>query len=394
MLYPRKIYEKIKDGFLEEKKEFVVLTGARQVGKTSILVMLKEYLEEKGNSCYYFNLENPEYFESFKEHPFNIFEYIDEAKAKQYVFLDEIQYLPDPSNFLKLLYDEKGDKIKIIATGSSSFYIDNKFKDSLVGRKFLFEVFPLSWEEFLIFNERGDLVEKSSLKTKDYKDLEELWSAYITYGGYPKVSLAGDNDLKKIYLEEIGSSYIKKDIREAGVKNQAKYFNLMRILADQTGSLVNASELADSLDIAVKTVEEYLYVMSKSYHLSFIRPFYKNIRKELTKMPKVYFFDLGLRNFFLNNFEKIEKRNDKGAYLENIFFLYLLRAKGGADKINFWRTQDKKEVDFITDNEAYEIKFDSKKIRESGYQKFKESYPEKEFEIVSYEDCKKKFFEK
>jgi len=390
MLYPRQINKDIKK-YLEVGEEFIILNGARQTGKTSILVMLKEYLEEKGHNCHYFNLENPEYLGSFDQHPFNLFEYLEEKRSKQYVFLDEIQYLSDPANFLKLLYDEKREDIKIIATGSSSFYIDRKFKDSLAGRKFLFEVFPLNFREYLDFKGYSDLG-VGKLKTKDLRKLEELWSEYIVYGGYPKVALAEEADLKRIYLEEIGSSYIKKDIKEAGIGNEAKYFSLMKIMASQTGTLVNMSELADTLNLAVKTVEEYFYIMTKSYHVALIRPFFKNVRKELTKMPKAYFFDPGLRNFFRNDFTKIEKREDKGEYLENIFFLYLLEKDGSADRINFWRTQDQKEVDFITEDAAYEIKFDSKRSKPDKYKKFTDNYPEKKLEIITYDKCKEFFF--
>lgn len=391
MLYSRQITEKIKK-YLKAGEEFIILTGARQTGKTSILVMLKEYLEKKGNDCQYFNLENPEYLKAFNEHPFNLFEYLEEKKAKQYVFLDEVQYLSDPANFLKLLYDEKRKNIKIIATGSSSFYIDKKFKDSLAGRKFLFEVFPLNFQEYLNFKGEFDLAKKEKIKAKDLNRLEELWSEYITYGGYPKVALAEDVDLKRIYLEEIGSSYIKKDIKEAGIGNEAKYFSLMKIMSSQTGELVNMSELAKTLNLAVNTVEEYFYVMTKSYHIALIRPFFKNVRKELTKMPKAYFFDPGLRNFFRSDFKNIEKREDKGEYLENLFFLYLLKEEGEAYRINFWRTQDQKEVDFVTGDAAYEIKFDGKRFNPERYKKFTENYPDKKLEVITYDKCKEIFF--
>ena len=142
----------------------------------------------------------------------------------------------------------------------------------------------------------------------------------MIFGGYPKVALTKDESVKKIMLEEIGSSYIKKDVVDAGIKNTDKYFSLLRILARQTGELVNSQEIAKTLQMANKTIEEYLYVIKKSYQAAFIKPFYTNIRKELIKMPKVYFYDLGLRNFFLNDYQNMDKRTDKGAYLENIVF--------------------------------------------------------------------------
>lgn len=393
MLYSRKIFSKIQKVILRD--ECIILTGARQTGKTSLLILLKHFLEEQGKPCYYFNLENTDYLKALNAHPYNVFELIPESKTKQYVFIDEIQYLDNPTNFLKLLYDEKRSAIKIIASGSSSFYIDKKFKDSLVGRKFLFEIHSLDFDEFLSFSGLADiLAQKGKKLTAFYKEkLLRLWDVYARFGGYPKVVLAEDNEMKKIFLEEIGSSYIKKDITDAGIKGAEKYFALMKILAAQTGQLVNAQELANTLNVARKTIEEYLYVAEKSYHIGLIKPFYKNIRKELTKMPKVYFYDLGLRNYFMNNFDSIGKRQDKGAHLENIAFREFLGTVKSIDDIRFWRTQDKKEVDFIIGNEAFEVKSNLLKTDKKAYGAFKTVYPNITFRFLTENEILKKFYE-
>jgi len=158
-----------------------------------------------------------------------------------------------------------------------------------------------------------------------------------------------------VVLQDILSSYIKKDVRDAGIKNVDKYFALLKILASQTGKLVNSQELANTLNMAHKTVEEYLYVMKKSYQVAFIRPFYKNARKELTKMPKVYFLDNGYRNSLINSYEALTDRVDKGAALENSLFTEFVKL--GVSNINYWRTQDKIEVDFVVDERyAFEAK--------------------------------------
>ncbi|OGI29577.1 MAG: hypothetical protein A2288_03300 [Candidatus Moranbacteria bacterium RIFOXYA12_FULL_44_15] len=392
MLYKRDILEKIKKVIFRD--EFIILSGARQTGKTSVLLMLKDFLEEKGADCYYFNLENPQYLALFNEHPFGVLELIKEKKVKQYIFIDEIQYLDDPSRFLKLLYDEKREKIKVICSGSSSFYIDKKFRDSLAGRKFLFELFPLGFEEFLVFKKEEELLQKKKKKLTVYyqEKLANLWQEYVTYGGYPKVVLAQNEEMRRMELEEIGLSYIKKDIVDAGIRNQEKYFALLRMLAEQTGQLVNTQELAGALGVAHKTVEEYLYVIKKSYQAAFIRPFAKNFRKELVKMPKVYFYDMGLRNFFLGNFDPIHLRLDKGAMAENVFFRELLKEKKEVDKIKFWRTQDGQEVDFVSQKEAWEIKYNDKKKRASRYGRFGELYPEIKLAVVSFDDILEKFY--
>ena len=392
MLYPRDILIEIKK--VINRDEFIILTGARQTGKTSLLIILKNILEERGKNCYYFNLENIEYLKLLNKNPFNIFELIPDSKSKQNIFIDEIQYLDDPTNFLKLLYDEKKDKLKVIATGSSSFYIDRKFKDSLVGRKFLFEVRPLNFNEFLIFNEEEDLLKQRDKKlTLYYRErLLELWEKYIIYGGYPKIALEEKDDIKKILLEEIGASYTRKDVIDAGIKNTEKYFLLLKILAGQTGRLVNSQELANTLRTSHATIKEYLYVMRKSYQIAFITPFYRNLRKELTKMPKVYFYDSGLRNFYLNNYNSIEKRSDKGSYTENIVFKELLNNVKDVDRIKFWRTQDKKELDFVLPEQAYEVKYDLSRIKEKRYVEFRKEYPEIKFNYISYDSILKKFY--
>jgi len=394
MLYHRECLDKIKK--ILNRDEFVILTGARQVGKTSILIMLKDFLEKKGQNSYYFNLENIEYLKLLNKNPLNIFEMFPLGKTKQNILIDEIQYLENPTNFLKLLYDEKRKDIKIIASGSSSFYIDKKFRDSLAGRKFLFEVYPLNFNEFLNFNDEQDLLKQKTKKLTIYykQKLLNFWKQYLIYGSYPKIALEKDNDIKKILLEEIGTSYIKKDIRDAGIKNTDKYFSILKILADQTGQLVNSQELANTLNMSHSTVEEYLYVMKKSYQIVLIAPFYRNLRKELTKMPKIYFYDLGLRNFFLNNYNEIKIRTDKGNYTENIVFKEFMHIEQDVSKIKFWRTQDKKEIDFIVKNKAYEIKYERLKIKikNKGYGEFQKQYPEIPFEFLNCIDLLEKFY--
>jgi len=392
MLFNREIFNRIKK--VIERDEFIILVGARQTGKTSLLLLIKEFYEKKGVEASYFNLENPEYLKSFNDQPFNIFDLLPKRSTKQIVLIDEIQYLANPSNFLKLLYDERREKIKIIATGSSSFYIDRKFKDSLAGRKFIFNIYPLNFNEFLEFSGETEIAEEKTAKKLSayYKaKLGKLWEQYVIYGGYPKVALAKEENLKKILIEDIGSSYIKKDALEAGIKNTEKYYALIKILAGQTGQLMNSQELANTLNLAHKTVEEYLYIMARSYQLAFIRPFYKNLRKELTKMPKAYFYDLGLRNFFLNDYRALDKRLDKGAYLENLVFTEFLKRGDDLDSIKYWRTQDKKEVDFIVGREAYEIKYNAKR-KISDYKMFIKQYPEIKFSMISREDIIKKFY--
>jgi predicted AAA+ superfamily ATPase len=392
MLFKRDLLRKTSR--VLSRDEFIIITGARQTGKTSLLIMLKETLENQQKNTHYFNLENPDYLKLLNKHPYNIFELIPSRKGKQYIFIDEIQYLDNPSNFLKLLFDENRHALKIIASGSSAFYIDKKFKDSLAGRKFLFELFPLNFDEYIIFKKKDELLEQKNKKLSLYyrNKLLSLWEEYLIYGGYPKVVLAESRDMRKAILEEIGSSYIKKDASEAGVKNTDKYFNLLKILADQVGQLVNSQELANTLNVAHKTVEEYLGIMKKSYQIAMIKPFYKNLRKELTKMPKVFFYDLGLRNFFLGDFTSPHQRRDKGSFFENVVFREFLRETSAIDQIKFWRTQDQHEVDFVVKSNAFEVKSDPKKIRKGKYDRFKKQYPGIRLKFITPDTILDKFY--
>lgn len=203
----------------------------------------------------------------------------------------------------------------------------------------------------------------------------------MVFGGYPRVTLASWEDKRDI-LKEIAYSYIKKDIYEANIRQDEMFYKLFKILAAQTGNLVNASELANTLNLSKTAIDNYLYVMQKSFHLALIRPFFQNIRKEITKMPKVYFFDSGLRNFFTGNFDQFERRSDKGRLLENVVFRQLLE-KYDANEIKFWRTIDQKEIDFIAGDSAFEAKIDSGKFREKKYKLFLENYPEKKLSFIS-----------
>jgi len=373
-----------------ETDEVLLFTGARQAGKTTILKQIQLELEKQKKVCHFLNLEDPEYLDILNKNPKNLFKIIpiDPAK-KNYIFIDEIQYLDNPSNFLKYLYDEHRDKIKLLCSGSSSFYIDKKFKDSMVGRKRIFNVRTLSFREFLRFKK------EESLSVADFKKLtlsekEKIalhYGEYIVFGGYPRVVLSPREE-KKENLREIAYSYIKKDVYEASVRQEEIFFKLLKILAFQTGSLVNASELANTLGVSKTAIENYLYIMRKSFHISLISPFFGNTRKELTKMPKVYFCDLGLRNFFAGSFEPFLARKDKGALLENAVFRQLLE-NYDKDEIKFWRTISKHEVDFVAREEnAYEVKVNPEKFKERAYKAFFDNYPDINFAVVSF-DTKK-----
>ncbi|MDP2642388.1 MAG: ATP-binding protein [Candidatus Peregrinibacteria bacterium] len=370
-----------------ENPELLLFIGARQSGKTTILKQLQEVLNAENQITYFLNLEDPEFLGLLNESPKNLFKiFTFDLSRKTFVFIDEIQYLKNPTNFLKYIYDEYQGKIKLLVSGSSAFYLDQKFHDSLSGRKKIFPVRTLSFKEFLRFKNEEKLSQLnfSKLSLTEKEKVKYYYDEFLIYGGYPKVVLAPLQEKKEI-LNEIGYSYVKKDIFEAGVRQEETFYKFIKILAGGVGGLVNFSEISATLGATNATLERYFYILRKSFHISLVRPFYKNIRKELTKMPKVYFNDLGLRNFFIGNLNSPIIREDKGALMENAVFRQLIE-RYDESEIRFWRTTSGNEVDFIAgDKNAFEAKFNAKQFDRKKYMVFSENYPEIDLKTASYE---------
>ena len=392
----RKLFQKLSDHLAS--KEFTVIVGARQTGKTTLMNQLYSKLMAENELVYSLTFEDSLILETINKHPEKIFDFIPQPKDKRvYLLIDEVQYANNPSNFLKLLYDKYAPNLKIVATGSSAFYIDRKFKDSLAGRKQLFELYTLDFDEFINFKTGdGKLVQElqqikasNSYHSLFRKELEILFDEYLIYGGYPAVVLAQSHDDKIIKLRELVNTYIKRDIHESKIADELKFYNLLRILAGQTGELLNVHELANTLRLSVTAVDNYLYVLQKSFHINLLRPFYGNLRKELTKMPKVFFNDNGLRNMVLNYFEPIMVRLDKGSLIENYIYIRL-RQLFGADALRYWRTADGNEVDFVVStayNEGFAIesKFNISEFKVKKYKKFTENYPLLSLQCKAYQ---------
>ena len=368
-----------------QKKEFTIITGARQTGKSTLLRQLEAHCNELSIPSTFLNLENKDILSILNEQPLNLLNYLPDVKGRVIAFIDEIQYLDDPSNFLKLLYDEHVEKVKIVATGSSAFYIDDHFKDSLAGRKRVFQLLTCSFNEYLQLRDKNTLLQEyerilsnKEAKTTQLEYLRLEWQSYMLYGGYPAVITEPDSREKIEKLKEIRDSFVKRDILESGVENETAFYHLFMLLAEQSGSLMNVHELSATLRIKSDTVNNYLHILQKCFHLALVKPFFRNLRKELTKMPKVFLLDTGLRNCLLNNFQQIPDRMDKGELWEIVLFR-VLTDKYGWDAIYYWRTADGNEVDFvlpeIENPFAIEAKYDEALIKPSKYKKFAEAYP-------------------
>ncbi|MDP3643700.1 MAG: ATP-binding protein [Bacteroidota bacterium] len=378
-------------------KEFAIITGPRQCGKTSLLRLVEDHLHKSGETVVYLTMEDPAILKRLNEHPENLLSVLPQTDQKIYVFIDEIQYLNDPTNFLKYNFDLHWETIKIVCTGSSAFYIDQNFKDSLAGRKQIFKLFTLSFDEFLYFKTGDNSLKSEWLEMKKRPEylspkqakIRQLFDEYLTYGGYPEVVLASSVERKKSLLSELSQAFLRRDVLESNVRDEEKFFILTRLLAAQSGGLVNVNQLANTLQSSVTAVENYIHIFRKTFHIHLVRPFFSNITKELTKMPKVYFNDLGMRNILLKQFSDVESRFDKGELLENYVFIRL-RDTYSTDDIQYWRTADGNEVDFVVSTEfqkgfAIECKFDEKAFSRSKYKKFEDSYPNFPLSVKSYQ---------
>lgn len=370
-MFKRAILSKIN--IFLETNDILLFYGARQVGKTSLMKIIQsEYI--KGKS-YFFDLENPDYLDLLNKNPDLFIEYLKSYHAWQenekiVIFIDEIQYLENPTNFLKYLHDNYTN-IKLIVSGSSTLEIRWKLWDSLVWRLIKFDIYPLSFEEFFIFRDKDNL---ANLVWKEVKldiiqnELHFFYEEYLKFWWYPKVVLANDIQIKKEYLKQIYNTYIEKDIKDIWrIKEVEKFNKCIKLLANQAGNLLNVSEVSNTVWVTMKTVNEWLFLLENTFVIKLINPFSTNLRWELTKMPKIFFVDNGIRNFIDNDFELT------GNSFENSFFNYLNNSYKH-EKINFYRTQDKKEIDFIIDGLPYELKlsYNGKSITALNY--FKEKY--------------------
>lgn len=379
--------------------EVTLLTGSRQVGKTTLMRQLQDKLQSQGKVFFHFNLEFENYLNAFNENPLHLFDFVPKQKGQKIVvFIDEIQYLKNPSNFLKLLYDEHKSAIKLVVTGSSAFYIDEKFKDSLAGRKRLFHIKPISFAEFVLYK-KGKLYFDYLLKGLNPKnnipllvaaEIEELFDEYLIFGGYPAVVKTNDVREKIDILTEISTSYVQKDLYDNGVRKSSEFRKLMEIMASQCCGQLNVNDLCKMVKTTIPTLNHYLHLLEKSFHITLLKPFYNNYSKELVKMPKLFFQDNGFRNALLNNFDRLNARPDKGTLLENQAFQQLLKHYNDYD-VKYWRTTEQNEVDFILkDKKALEIKFKQIEFKESKYKLFRSNYQEHDFFVGSFKKEKNK----
>jgi predicted AAA+ superfamily ATPase len=363
----RKIESVILESLVPGK--VVILLGARRTGKTVLLKKIVSMISEPG---IFFNGEDFEVQRLLENRSVANYEMI--LGTTKLLVIDEAQKVPEIGKILKLMIDSIPG-LRIIVTGSSAFDLTGKLGEPLTGRNRTFRLFPLSEQEL---DPLYGITEKRAA-------LEER----LVFGSYPEVISIPNREAKVNYLKELVNDYLLRDLLSfEGVKNAGVINNLLRLVAFQAGSEVSMSELSSNLGIARNTVEKYLDLLSKVYVIFKVEGFSRNLRKEITKNAKWYFYDNGIRNTLVANLNPLGLRNDTGSLWENFIISERIKFQEYQNVLSnnfFWRTYDKQEIDWIEERGgklfAYEFKFNKEKAKFPIA--FSEAYPESEFRVIS-----------
>ena len=370
-MYKRTIIDKLLKYI--DTKQCLVIYGSRQVGKTTALKYIMEYYLKE--NVFYFDMEMQSLLELCNKGVDEVYAYLLQKGAdknkKIYLIIDEVQYIQNPTNFIKICHDHY-PQIKLLVSGSSTFEIKKKFKESLVGRTIVFELYGLTFEEFLTFKNKKYALHKENVTTIN-KELIPLAEEYIKYGAYPQIVLEENEEKKQTYLWQIINTYVRKDIQDIGkVRNVTGFNKLLQLLASQSGQILNVLEIANTLDLGRETVLEYIQLLENTFIIKKVSPFHKNLRSELSKSPKVFLLDTGMLHLlWLKEFPK----NILGNVFETFIYLELMKAE---KEIYFWRTKQKQEIDFIVDAKslfAIEAKYQFKDKKRTHLPIFEKQYP-------------------
>lgn len=384
MYYKRDIEHKIEKYL--EAPEIIAIFGPRQVGKTTIL----KYFYKKVSNPIFLTFEDIETKVLFEEDIKSFIQlYID---PHDHIFIDEFQYAGMGGKHLKYIYDTTDKKIFI--SGSSAMELSINAVKYLAGRIFVFTLYSFSYGEFLrvkdenlhkLYMNAGDTISPAVSK-KIYRYLDE----YLAYGGYPRVILSQSTEEKIEVLKNLLSIYLLRDIKEiAKITDETKMYKLLKALSLQIGNVIVYNDLSTLIGVNALQLKEYLTIFEKAFLTKTISPFFTNKRLEIVKNPEIFFFDMGLRNVIINNFNLLEERVDKGAILENFVFRELVE-----QDVKYYRTKNGAEVDFIiNDSIPMEIKSNLTAMKISkSYHYFLEHYQPKKGYVLNFNQIGTKEF--
>ena len=359
---------KIKRDFFKGKA--IIIAGARQTGKTTLA---EEIIDEFELKTKYFNCDNPDERSLLSNKNLEFLKNI--VGNAKIVFIDEGQKVPTIGQTLKLLVDHYGKTKQILVTGSSGFNLLYKTEETLTGRKIVYFLYPLSLEEL---HPDKDLL--GAIKTMEQR---------LIFGGYPEIASLSSAEEKTNRLKQLASSYLYQDILEfQQVKNSSVILNLLKALAFQIGSEVSYVELGNLIGADKRTAERYVDLLEKNFIIFKLGPYFTNKRKEISKMKKIYFWDLGIRNTVINNLNFLENRNDVGLLWENFAVSERLKFQSYhriyANNY-FFRTYGGSEVDLVEEREeklfGFEFKWSEKKREKAPAPWAK--YPNSRYQLIT-----------
>lgn len=361
----RQIQSNIEACFFKGKA--VIIYGARQVGKTTLIKSIQK--NDYQNSLF-INCDEPDYRAILTD--ISSTELKEIIGSKNVVFIDEAQRVKNIGLTLKLFVDNFPEK-QVIATGSSSLDLSDEIVEPLTGRKYEFQLFPFALSE---------LEEKYS-----FLEIQRILENRIIMGMYPEIVKKSDE--AEILLKSLASSYLYKDVLQyQDIRKPELLEKLLTALALQIGSEVSYNELANLLGVSKQTVANYIQLLEKSFVIFHLSPFSRNLRNELTKLRKIYFYDTGIRNAVINNFNPMEMRQDIGQLWENFMISERLKQNaiiGRQANTYFWRTHQQQEIDYLEDArgklKGFEFKWKTGKYRIPKI--FLKTYPGSEVQLIS-----------
>jgi predicted AAA+ superfamily ATPase len=368
MIIPRQLEKNILDK-LKSSNKAIIIYGARQVGKTTLV---NEIIKKTNFKVLRINADEKTHIDILSSRDLSKLKLL--TSGYDLLFIDEAQRIENIGINLKLLIDNYPN-LKIIVTGSSSFSLANKISEPLTGRAWTYHLYPISFSELS--------------KIFTYFDLESQLEERLIFGSYPEIFKLGNMETKKEYLYNITQSYLYKDILEIStVKNSLKLQQLLKLLSFQVGNQVSLTELGERLELSKGTVARYIDLLEKSFIIFRLKGFSRNLRKEITKMDKIYFWDIGIRNAVIGNFNYLKDRNDLGALWENFLIterIKKIRYKNPFVNFYFWRIYTGGEIDLIEEDGSKLTAYEFKYIKEKALPppSWTQAYPSAKFSVIN-----------
>lgn len=355
------------------KSKIITIYGPRQVGKTTLA---KRILRSHNAENDYFNCDIPSVALSFENpEPVLLKRLIGKARI---IVIDEAQRISNIGLTLKIIHDTM-PQVQVIATGSSSFQLRNSINEPLTGRGLEFLLLPFSLNEL----------------TQLYRphEIDALLPFFMRYGLYPEIIEKSETAAETL-ITNLAAKYLYKDILEfENLKKPELLTNILQLIAFQLGAEVSRNEIALKLFTSRETVERYINLLEKAFVIFRLKPLARNQRNEVARKEKIYFYDTGIRNSIISAFQPLDLRKDIGALFENFMIaerLKYIQLQEQQRNLWFWRTHDGKEIDYIEEFNgnfhAYELKWGRNKMKKATAERFRNSYQQAEFKIISREN--------